>query len=252
MKISTKRLFLITNNFGAVLGTFPNNINHKHYTIQITISDKPFTTKTNTDKLTHNHCLIGSNIEHSIHCDANQVLLILNINPFSDLGLWCKNQLKNKKLMSIDEKLIDLIWMETRKYFENKVTSENLETIINNYLITNYSAYTSDIDQRIISCLRKLRKSETMLSAKQMAKQLNISESRFLHLFKSETGLTYRRMKLWFQLEKSFQNYNKFRTLTELAHFSGFSDSAHFSRTFKESFGMSPRDLFANSSFIQE
>jgi AraC-like DNA-binding protein len=37
--------------------------------------------------------------------------------------------------------------------------------------------------------------------------------------------------------------------LTWAAHASGFSDSAHFSRTFHRTFGLRPSDVFKSGSF---
>jgi AraC-like DNA-binding protein len=92
--------------------------------------------------------------------------------------------------------------------------------------------------------------SEQIVPVEDVANQCNLSSSRFLHLFKEQTGITYRRAQLWNKLMKGITQFGRV-SLTEIAHSNGFSDSAHFSRTFKENFGFSPSDFLKISHFVQ-
>ena len=65
-----------------------------------------------------------------------------------------------------------------------------------------------------------------------------LSESRFSHLFTKETGLPFRTYVLWRRLMQAVERRAAGATLTEAAHQAGFSDSAHFSRTFLRMFGI--------------
>ena len=65
-----------------------------------------------------------------------------------------------------------------------------------------------------------------------------LSESRFGHLFVEETGLPFRRWILWRRLMRSVERMATGETLTSAALQAGFSDSAHFSRTFLRMFGV--------------
>ena len=228
--------FLLTNDFGVVLGAFPGNYPHKHYTIQLTTSDSPFIVGTENNKMKSDTCIIASNLNHKVEANEGQELMILNVNPFSEFGLWCKVQLGDKDLIEANEDLKRYLRKEIYLLRNGNVHTKDLENSLNFFLADQCFNQEIQIDPRILTSLRQIRSSECMPSAKKMAYELNISESRFLHLFKTETGLTYRRMKLWFCIEKSFKNFTKVNSLTELAHLSGFSDSAHYSRIFKESF----------------
>ena len=246
-------VFLLSENFGGILGTFPQNSPHRHFTVQITISDNELTTYVNGEKLRSKSSIIASNTTHNIDVLPSQSMLILNINPLSELGFWCKSQLSGKGLVSGDIGFMNMLWQTVNAFSKKEQTAEQLEKNMLDYLSFHFPkeiARKSILDERVLKSLRLLR-SQPITSAKEMAHHLALSESRFLHLFKKEAGLTYRRMSLWFRLEKSFRCFHQFTNLTSLSHHCGFFDSAHYSRTFKETFGVKPSELLKNSRFIQ-
>jgi len=79
-----------------------------------------------------------------------------------------------------------------------------------------------------------------------------LSESRFLHLFSEQIGLPWRTYLLWRKLFTVLNVLKNGYSLTRAAHQGGFSDSAHFSRTFKRMFGVTPKKILHNSRYIQE
>lgn len=64
-----------------------------------------------------------------------------------------------------------------------------------------------------------------------------------MHLFKEQVGIPIRRYILWTRLQVSVQHVLQGETLTQAAHSAGFADSAHFSRTFSDMFGIRPSDV---------
>lgn len=78
-----------------------------------------------------------------------------------------------------------------------------------------------------------------------------LSKGRFLHLFSEQLGIPWRRYLLWRRLLVVFTYAAGGHSLTDCAHFAAFSDSAHFSKTFKSMFGTSPVTIIKNSQFIQ-
>lgn len=70
-----------------------------------------------------------------------------------------------------------------------------------------------------------------------------LSASRLSHLFVEQTGLSFKTYRLWIRLTGAVRLMAEGLTLTAAAHEAGFSDSAHFSRTFRRMFGIAPASL---------
>ncbi len=246
-------VFWLTRDFGALLGVFPPNLPHRHFTIQITVSDEVFQAHLGGQILESRSLLIASNVDHAIHCASGQRMLVMNVNPLSPLGLWSKQQLKGQAFIEQPNELLLDIWKSAKQLIGEEEAAYKFEQLVQQSLSNaTKSEEPFGLDLRIQACLKLLYAAPNPPSATEMAAKLFLSESRFLHLFKSETGLTYRRMILWFRLEKSLRCYQQFNSLTELAHHCGFADSAHYARTFKETFGVKPSALLQkNSRFIQ-
>lgn len=74
-----------------------------------------------------------------------------------------------------------------------------------------------------------------------VATQLGLSQSRFLHLFSEQMGIAWRPYLLWRRMGCAVAALLLEHSATEAAHRAGFSDSAHLSRTFRRQFGMTIR-----------
>lgn len=108
------------------------------------------------------------------------------------------------------------------------------------------------LDPRIVALQEKLRalpEKRAMLG--EIAAELGLSESRLTHLFKEETGVSFRRYLLWLRLGDAMARALSGAPLTEAAHASGFADSAHLSRTCREMFGINPQAVARHSRFVQ-
>jgi len=73
-----------------------------------------------------------------------------------------------------------------------------------------------------------------------LAQRVHLSPTRFSHWFVEQTGLPLRSYRKWGRLVVALQHIASGANLTEAAHAAGFADAAHFSRTFRELFGLDP------------
>jgi AraC-like DNA-binding protein len=96
-------------------------------------------------------------------------------------------------------------------------------------------------DNRIIKAFEFIGNNfEKVLSLEEVADYCSLSSTRFLHLFKEKTNLNFRRYQLWNKLVKSLPYLTK-NSIADTAYTFGFSDSSHYTRTFIETFGVTPK-----------
>lgn len=239
--------------FGWFLGSFENNRLHKHVAIQLSIPLRdPVKVMANGSELrTDQAVLIKSNTKHLISCEQEHLVILFN--PSSPQGhFW--SPLVQEPLTELRHPAI----REIKEVGLNLLTSlqSSSELILKlNQAIGQYDCFCGTFihhsDPRIEKAIAYLNlHSGRVIPVAEIADHCHLSASRFQHLFKEVTEQTYRRAQLWNKITNALPQLGK-HPLTEIAHQSGFADSAHFSRTFKENFGFSPRELLKVSSFIQ-
>jgi AraC-like DNA-binding protein len=104
----------------------------------------------------------------------------------------------------------------------------------------------AETDARILEAIRCMRDApDRAHRLSELGKHAGLSPSRFLHLFKAETGVPLRRYRIWNRIGAASRAIAEGRSLTEAAHGAGFASSAHFSTAFRDMFGMMPSELFA-------
>lgn len=84
---------------------------------------------------------------------------------------------------------------------------------------------------------------EGPVSLADFAPEIGLSAARLRHLFVEQTGLPFKTYLLWLRLNRSVGRIVAGASLTEAAYDVGFADSAHFSRTFRRMFGVTPAAL---------
>jgi AraC-like DNA-binding protein len=84
-------------------------------------------------------------------------------------------------------------------------------------------------------------------SAEECAAAVKLSFSRFLHLFKQETGVTFRAFRAWKRARSLLRHVRQTATLTDIALDTGYPDSTHFSHSIRQVYGLKPSDILAGS-----
>jgi AraC-like DNA-binding protein len=83
-----------------------------------------------------------------------------------------------------------------------------------------------------------------------LAARCGLSVSRLSHLFNDEVGTPLRPFILWLRLQTAGRHISGGASLTHAAHAAGFHDSAHLSRVFKSTFGLSPSTLLGSIQWV--
>ncbi len=225
--------------YGTSIDTDP----HSHNAIQVVWPKYNSRCQFNNNHLS-GLLIVNSQVEHQLHLSEGWILLI---EPKSDLGHAVSSQLKDQPYKTFDSFFTDTI-----------KPSLNADSVVQ-YLaplqielnLTSYSLTTNKSkveDQRIQQLLIQLDQcfngeciKPFNWRASQVASQLALSESRFLHLFSDQLGIAWRPYLLWRRMICAIKAILDDSSATDAAYLAGFSDSAHLSRTFRSYFGMTIR-----------
>lgn len=105
------------------------------------------------------------------------------------------------------------------------------------------------LDPRVRKVAGRFNRGELLNApVSELAKQVRLSPSRLVHLVTAELGVGLRRMKQHYRFKLVALAAARGQNLTTAAHAAGFADSGHFSRTFLETFGLSPSKVLLRTS----
>jgi AraC-like DNA-binding protein len=105
-----------------------------------------------------------------------------------------------------------------------------------------------NIDPRIRRSAAQLNDfSGSKMTAADCAASVNLSSSRFLHLFKEQTGVSFRAFRAWKRARHLLHFVNEDINLAHLAQDIGYPDSTHFSHSIRRFYGLKPRAIFEGS-----
>jgi AraC-like DNA-binding protein len=109
-----------------------------------------------------------------------------------------------------------------------------------------------EIDPRVAKVLELIGKeSAQKIRVEHLASAVALSPSRLAHLFAEQVGVPIRRYRLWRAIREAIRLCLGGASLTEAAHATGFSDSAHFSNSFRDLFGMTPSLLLSQRAPLE-
>jgi AraC-like DNA-binding protein len=103
---------------------------------------------------------------------------------------------------------------------------------------------TAPIDERVTRSLLALRTPrDSPLGRNCAGAAAQLSASHFNHLFRAEMGVSFRSYRVWSQIRSAMVGLGTNVNLTQAALDGGFVDSSHFSRMFRQTFGMTPSSV---------
>ncbi|MGJ5076330.1 helix-turn-helix domain-containing protein [Bradyrhizobium oligotrophicum] len=104
------------------------------------------------------------------------------------------------------------------------------------------------LDPRVVKAIGLIsRFSGEPATAESCAAAVGLSTSRFLHLFKEETDISFRSFRAWKRARHLLNYANQDLNLAHLAQDIGYPDSTHFSHSIRRFYGLKPRAIFSGS-----
>jgi len=217
---------------------------HKHHLMAIILSyGEPFKiTKENSRPELYEAVFIQKDTNYKLEAGDKDHVIFIHLDPYSEYGIQLSQQVHPIQRLdpgSFEDVLNDcLVWF--RESENNIHRTEHLLNAIVSTVVSG-TPNTREMDSRVVKCIQHIKQSDLeKIYIDQMAELVYLSSSRLSHLFKEETGLTVRQFVLHRKLVKSLQAMYEQHNFTESSFIGGFSDQPHFTKTFKNAFGIKP------------
>lgn len=214
---------------------------HTHHAVQITFSlEGQFEIRTEHQSATGPIAAVAADLRHNFA--ATGAVAFLFIEPESAAGRTAAARLfADSGLTGIDARPFAPALEALRKCFEADGRAEDLVEIGQALVAGIAGEMVPELPgARVQAMIDFIRTNlDGPLSLNAAADRAALSPSRARHLFAATTGLPFKTFVLWQRLERAVELYAAGDSLTEAAHAAGFADSAHLSRTFRKTFGIS-------------
>ncbi|WDE11773.1 helix-turn-helix transcriptional regulator [Thalassomonas haliotis] len=224
---------------------------HSHHAIQVIWPKCHSLCKLNNKDISE-LVIVDSNIEHQLQMSEGWILLV---EPKSTLGQALADKLAGESYKTFHSSFSATVKPQTQAEELTGFLTPLLQALelAPQVLLVNKSTVADKRIQQLLTELNRCLQGDCIKPANwraaEVAGQLALSQSRFLHLFREELGIAWRPYLLWRRMMCALRAILNNASATEAAHLAGFSDSAHLSRTFRNSFGMTIRQ--AQALFIK-
>ena len=184
--------------------------------------------------------LVRPDAWHEVNARGTDVLIAF-VDAESDLGAALAERTASEVAMIPPATVAE--W-RTQLGDPASLTAARVEPWVTRTLL--YDRRPPPIDYRVKRVLRALpsRLAEAeAVSLDAVAASVRLSPSRFMHLFTSSVGVPLRPYVLWLRLQRGARELALGKSVADSAHAAGFSDAAHFTRTFRRMIGATPRQI---------
>lgn len=233
-----------SENGGIFIGKNIQSDFHKHHLIAIVLSfSEPFEIVHESNQSnTYEAALIPKDTLYKLSTSDSDYTVFVHLDPYLEMGITLNQTQPGIQRLNRSDFLVTL--NKVRDWFAgNDNTSQRIDYLLHSVVttVTDGKFTSRKIDERVLQCIQLIRNSEEgTVQLQQMSEEVFLSPSRLSHLFKEETGLTFRQFVQHCKLVKSLQAMHHQQSLTEASFWGGFTDQPHFTKTFKKSFGITP------------
>lgn len=219
---------------------------HAHHALQLTFLLRgKLEMRTEAEVLSASAIAVNADLRHSLA--ARGAAAVLFLEPESRAGEFLRSRLfRERDFVTMDPARVASQLDALRMALDAGAARDSLVVLGKALLaaLEGQSARDAEIDARILKVVEAVASQlDGRMSIEDVGRGINLSASRLRHLFAEETGLPFKTYVLWRRMMKALELMAEGASATEAAHGAGFSDSAHFARTFKRTFGMSSTTL---------
>ncbi len=234
----------VWNGMSVFWGTSFHTNPHFHNTLQLVFDiDKEFLLKDDTNEWTpYSSAIIRAS--HSHQLDSNgSIQLFIYLDKESQFSKKLVEKYLSKK--NINHLKDSEIRKLSNDFFKRLLVINECDTLFEGCInVLNHLVQIdklSRIDDRIEKAISFIANSPNkQLKVRAIATHVCLSESRLRHLFKEQVGQPIQNFILWMKVVDSLNLILKGNQITKTAHETGFWDSSHMNRSYRELLGSTP------------
>ncbi|WP_170113182.1 AraC family transcriptional regulator [Ahniella affigens] len=234
------------------VGSADDNELHAHYALQVCIALRGSFSVRDDDGRSHDvhGILIPSGKRHCVSnpTKATADTFMLFVEPNSDLGRLLFDAFPGLQQEMVP---IDADRLATMRHRLDALLIEGGDRLVREMvsILTGGAWRHRAMDRRVAMALHHI---DSHLhepdGLEHVANRLGISSRYLRKLFEQEIGLSPQRYRQWSKLRQALASIVAGASFTDGAAAGGFTDSAHFSRTFRDMFGAPPSMIFESSA----
>jgi AraC-like DNA-binding protein len=214
---------------------------HSNHCVKIIVGNMPLTISSERKKITSKGILIKSDTSHKVTSDEGLIVSIF-IDPECEIGKAINSLFKQGRILKLENEISDKLFDLTNNSADQHLTEVDIKKHLTKVLVGIQLLDIEDfIDERILKVVNKIRSASNFtVRFKDLMESCALSESRLIHLFKKETGITIRKYVLWCRSQKALRAMTSGGSIKQAAKTAGFTDAAHLTRTFVTMYGIAP------------
>ena len=221
---------------------------HAHFASTVLIAvDRPFQlTMQDGSSRSYEVALLAPNVPRATDsCGA--ALVDFLIDPDDDLYRYLHPVLAGEPLVGLQAERLSDFRTAFAKLFSGEMDCKTAHALVVDVLAALNPSPLAALpwDSRVQQANHYMR---TCLpghvpSIPEVAAEVGLSQSRFMHLFREQMGLPVRQYLLWLRIRHAMRYWAQGKTLSETALAAGFYDQAHFTRTIRRMTDYAPSML---------
>lgn len=228
---------------------------HKHWAKHIAVGlDNQIKVVVGNNKIHCDGIIINSNVLHTISCNY-QKHLVFSFEEASNIACEIQSKyLPKSDFCLLDQSIVEAIRREFHMPDPRNITADYHNTYNNILALLGLKLNNCTIsDERIIQALELIKaKGEIDNNIfKEIIELINISQSRFSHLFKEQVGIPLNSYLVMIKLIKAYKYLFDGRNITNAALMAGFNSASHFAATSKDMIGLSAKNISHNCKIIE-
>jgi AraC-like DNA-binding protein len=192
----------------------------------LTGRNKSITVASREEVVSGDILLIRPGVEHAVICNGGINVMYLDGLPWSG-GSRLAERLQGR--------LADLA-------IDAMFRGSDAQTALRQQLVSG----VTQLPPELIAVIEDLiAEPMSRMSQRELSGRLQVERTKALRMFKAATGQTFRRFKQWSGLQHAARKIASGELVRTAAMDAGFADTAHLTRTFRLSFGLTPSEAIA-------